>query len=255
MPQHFSADCPAQLAGEPAERTIDRLERSLIRAQQRATLGTLAAVIAHEFNNLLTPVLPWVDLALGTLDPADMRKALERVRTQARRAEAVTRRLLELAEGRTLPSQPCPVAAAVEEAILTATRPFEKDGIALSVNIPGELRVQAEPHLLVQALLNLLLNARAAMKSIGGTLLICAHRDGDVVIIDIRDSGCGIPADHLENFINPFLAGVIDEPPDEARIGLGLTVCRLIAHKHGASIQALPNPDRGCTFRLRWPAA
>jgi len=238
-----------------ADGTVERLERELLRAQQRATLGTLAAVIAHEFNNLLTPILPWIDLALATGDPSDMRKALERARTQARRAEVVTRRLLDLAEGRLLPLQACAVATAVEEAILTLTRPFGKDGIALSVDVPPDLYVRAEPDLLIQTLLNLLLNARAAMKGLGGRLVVSAKREADSVIIDIRDSGCGIPAEQLENLVNPFLAGAIDDPPAGTSIGLGLTACRLIAAKHKASIQALPNPDRGCTFRLRWPAA
>lgn len=238
---------------EVLRRRIAALEDELLGAQRRAALGTLAAVIAHEFNNLMTPVLPWVELALETGRVEDMRKALERTQAQARRATAVTQRLLDVARGRELPVEACSVRAAVEQAVAAATRPFEKDGIELSVSAPPELRVRAQPDLLVQALLNLLLNAREAMKGARGPLSIVAQSDGEFVRIAVRDSGRGLSREQVDEVLNPFLAAEdVDRPPPG--VGLGLSACRLIARKHGATLRARCNEGRGCTFELRWPA-
>ena len=246
----------SRCAGHELERlaqTVTQLEDELIAAQRLASLGSLSAMIAHELNNLMTPVVNWVDLALSTREPATVQKALERTKAQVQRAVHLVQRLLALAKGDDLPTQSCSVAQAVREAIATATRPFEKDSILLSVAVPDNLHVQAQPDLLVQVLLNLLLNARAAMKDQRGPLSIAAQQDGSVVVIDVCDSGVGLSRQQLDAIINPFLAGQDKDERAWKAVGLGLSVCRLIARKHGATLQGQANADRGCTFRLRWP--
>lgn len=244
-------------AGEELERlahTVAQLEDELIAAQKLAALGSMSAMIAHELNNLMTPAVNWADLALRDPEPSTVRRSVERVKTQLQRAINLVQHLLALAKGEDLPNESCSVAQAVQAAIATATRPFEKDGITLSIAVPEDLRVKAHPDLLVQVLLNLLLNARTAMKSQRGTLSVTARRDGGMVLIDVRDSGVGLSREQLDEVINPFLAGEADDERAWKAVGLGLNVCRLIARKHGAAIRALANPDRGCTFRLCWPA-
>jgi signal transduction histidine kinase len=221
-----------------------------------ALLGTMSAMAAHEFNNLMTPVVTRAQDALSRDDLPTMRKALDRALVQAQKAIAITRHLLGLAGAGVDEPQAWPVAAAVQEAIETMTRPFEKDGIELRLDLPPELQVRARPILLEQVLLNLLLNARDAMKKRGGPLAITARREGDFVVIDIRDRGTGIPQQQLDQVINPFLASdPRDQPRDWQSVGMGLNVCRTIAHEHGASIQAAANEGAGCTFQIRWPAA
>lgn len=236
--------------------SVDRLEADLIATQRLALLGTMSAMVAHEINNLVTPILARAEFALSTGMPADMQKALERSRAQVKQVVAVTERLLGLAKTEPNPVESCSVAQAVCEAIETTARPLDKDGVELHVSVPDEIRVRATLVLLGQVLLNLLLNARQAMRGMRGKLTISARRDGQHVIIDVCDSGKGIAPERLQNVVNPFLAtSQLDEPRAWQAVGLGLNVCRMIAQQHHATIEALPNRERGCTFRLRWPAA
>ncbi len=242
---------------EDLQAVIQRLQAELVACQRLAMLGSMAAMVAHEFNNLLTPITARAEAALMSGDDVPfMRKALERALVQAQRAMAVTRHLLDLAHNQARPVETCSLAAAVREAIETMTRPLDKDGIELRVSVPEHLLVCAREDLLCQVLLNLLLNARQAMKGGGGQLSVAAVAHNDHIQIDVRDSGCGIPRELLDNVFNPFLAANPHERANDWHaVGLGLSVCRVIAHHHGATIQGLANEDRGCTFRLCWPAA
>lgn len=235
---------------------VEALEQELIACQRLATLGNLAAMAAHEFRNLMTPVVARCEAALTGGDVAFMRKALERAVVQAQRAIAVSRHLIDLAHGAAPPAQACGVAAAVREALETMTRPLEKDGIALHLAVPDDLCVSARPELFGQVLLNLLLNAREAMKDTRGTLTVAARPDGGHAEIEVRDSGKGFPPGIVEQVLNPFLAADPHARPDDWQaVGLGLSVCRMIAWQHGARIRAERNDGPGCTFRLRWPLA
>lgn len=239
---------------EQLKATLQALQSELIACQRLALLGSLAAMAAHEFNNLMTPIVARTEAALHGGDVAFMRKTLDRTLTQSQRAIAVSRHLLDLAHCETELGEKCAVAEAVQEAVETATRPFEKDGIHLRVTVPEELEVRARSDLFCQVLLNLLLNARTAMKNREGVLAITAEADDVCVRIDVRDSGKGISPEQIENVFNPFLAAdPRARPNDWQEVGLGLSVCRLIAHHHGASLRVLANDGPGCTFRLCWP--
>lgn len=236
----------------------EALQRELISCQRLALLGSLSAMAAHEFNNLMTPIVARAEAALTSGDDLPfMRKALERTLTQAQRAVALSRRLLDLAHDRPLPVEPCPVEPVVREALESAARPFEKDNIPVRVEVPPELVVMARADLFCQVLLNLLLNAREAMKPAGrGTLAIAARPDGADVLIEVRDSGTGIPQELIDRVFNPFLsASPTDRPNDWQQVGLGLSVCRMIAARHDARLSVRANPEGGCTFTLRWPSA
>jgi len=231
------------------------VQDELIACQRLATLGSMMAMITHEFNNLLTPLLARTEAALiGEPDVAFMRKTLERTLVQTQRALAVTQHLLAMAHDRPRPAQTCSVARAVQEAIETLTRPLAKDGIDLKVSVAEDLQVYAREDLLCQVLVNLLLNARQAMQGSEGPLSISAIAQDGHVRIEVRDSGKGLPADVLNQVVNPFLAADPQaRPNDWQQVGLGLSVCRLIARDHGASIQGVANDGPGCTFRVCWP--
>lgn len=236
---------------------LNALRQELVACHRLALLGNITAMVAHEMNNLLTPILARTEAALTTPDDVEfMRKTLARVLVNAQRAKSVAERLVTAAQGQNGEPESCVLADAVRDALETMTRPLEKDGIQLCVEVPPDLRVRANHDLLCQVLLNLLLNARRAMSGTPGLLTISAAMHGDFVIIDVRDSGAGIPAEVLRDVFNPFLAAnPVDDPRDWQKVGLGLSVCRLIASHHGAQIHALSNEGRGCTFRLTWPCA
>lgn len=229
---------------------------SLLAYQRQALLGSTAAVIAHEFNNLMTPVLARAEYALLRNDVPMMRKALECVIQQTHQAMEVTRLLLELAEGHGLQPQACDLAEAVEDAVRALVRPLEKDGIRFEARVPESLAVHADPVLLRQVLTNLLLNARQAIGQGPGRVSVAARPEGGMICIEIRDTGCGIEPRRIDEVINPFLAAdPLTDATDWQRIGLGLHACRLIVRQFGATLQAEANSPQGCTFRLRWPTA
>jgi C4-dicarboxylate-specific signal transduction histidine kinase len=234
---------------------IAQLQEELVAQQRMALLGTMSAMVAHEFNNLMTPVVTRAQDALNRDDLPTMRKALDQALAHAQKAIVVARHLLGLAdEGKDVP-QACSVSDAVRKAVETLARPFDKDGIDLRVEVPADLRVRARPMLLEQLLLNLLLNAREAMRERGGALTICGRAEGDDAVIDVGDRGTGIPQQRLDEVVNPFLASEPDaRPGDWHSVGMGLNVCRTIAHQHGARMRASANADGGCTFQIRWPA-
>jgi signal transduction histidine kinase len=248
--QIMSADTVESLKAE-----VEGLRGALLTCQRLATLGNLAAMAVHEFKNLLTPIVARSEAALLTDDDLTyMRKTLERTLVQSQRATAVAEHLLRLAHDQACPLAACSVAAAVREAVETMTRPCEKDSIDLRVFVPEGLQVRAQADLLVQVLLNLLLNARHAMKDVTGVLKVSATRQGNHIQIDVQDSGHGIAPETLEAVFNPFLAAdPHQQPEDWQQVGLGLSACRMITFHHGATIRVLANADRGCTFRLCWP--
>lgn len=241
---------------EQLKQTIAVLEQELVACQRLAAIGNLAAMAAHEFRNLMTPLVARCEAALGLDDPAFREKTIDRSLTQAQRAVKVSERLLEFAHDEAEAPTACSVAEAVHEAIETITRPFDKDGISLQVSVPEDLRVTAQPDLFCQVFVNLLLNAREAMKGVRGPLTIRATRADDAIQIEIVDSGRGFSPEKIEQVVNPFFAAdPTQRPNDWQEVGLGLSVCRMIAYRQGARMAVSTNDGAGCTFHLHWPAA
>ena len=247
---------PPNVAAEDVKKlhdSISQLEQKLIASQRLAVLGSISAMIAHELNNLMTPTQNWLELALGADDLAYAHKCVGKAKNQTERANMVAKRLIDLAKGDALATESCSAAQVVEVAVATIRRTFEKARIKLNVSVPDDLYVRAQPHLLAQVLLNLLLNARAALEKQPGSVKISARRDGDYVVLDIHDTGKGLTPQQLDEVINPFLSVQDECGPDWDSVGLGLSACRLITQEHGAALEGLANDGPGCTFRLRWP--
>jgi len=244
------------MAVNASEEAFDQLQEAFVVAQRQAMLGMLSGIIAHEYNNLMTPVLARAQDALSRDDLPAMRKALSTTLNQTDKALHFTRQVLEVAHGREMPTESCNLADLVRDTITASVRPFDKDGIELTVRVPEDLQVRAHRVQFIQVLLNILLNARAAMKERRGRLTITAQRDAEMVVIAVRDAGVGMTPEMLNEVINPFLAADVGaRPGDWSGIGMGLQACRIIAQRHGARLRAELNEGAGCTFFLAWPAA
>ncbi|QOJ13873.1 MAG: HAMP domain-containing histidine kinase [Planctomycetia bacterium] len=241
-----SADT-ARLPDLPAPSSNDFAQHRL------ALLGTLTAMVAHEISNLATPVLARAEVALESGDADTTRAALVRAAGSLQRAVDLTRRLLSAAAAREAVTCDCPLDRAVQEALELATRPLSADGIELHTSIPTGLLLRADPVLLTQLLLNLIINARRAMPG-GGVLSISGVVEQDRAIVRVTDAGRGIPAAQVAGRFNPFLAARDDQPADWHPVGLGLAVCRTIARLHGAEMKIDSDAGRGCTITLVWPA-
>lgn len=235
---------------------VDSLRKQLREAQRLAALGTMSAMIAHEFNNLMTPVISYAQYAIEKGDDALMKRAVEKALQQAKRASQMCDRILGLAAQTNMGPGPVEVAALVNETVASLGRDLSKDSIQLRLSIPEGLRVKANAGQLQQVLFNLVLNARQAMLGRPGSLTILAEPLADnTVAIRVKDTGCGIKPDDLERIWEPFFTTRRQgDRPDQRGIGLGLTICRDIIEELGGTIVAESQPGHGTTFTITLPA-
>jgi signal transduction histidine kinase len=179
-------DRPAQAEAllaelERVEAQFAQLREHLTHTHRLATLGTLSSVVAHEYNNVLTPVINYARLALSEgSDPELMRKALNKCLDGAQRATQISHSLLGFSRQDEAPAE-ANLRETIEEAIACLGRDPAKDGIELRTDLP-EATVAMNPLNLQQVVVNLVLNAKKAMRRTGGRLEL----RGRVVATDAR---------------------------------------------------------------------
>jgi two-component system NtrC family sensor kinase len=253
-----------ELNGRPANVAFGRdvterkaLQAKLIRAEQMATLGQLAAGVAHEINNPLAYVTLNLEhvrrrLADCELDPGtagELALLLEQAADGTHRVASIARQLLWFSRPGVEPSSTT-VAEAVQAAMRLAGSSL-KGCSRIDVRCDDDLVVQAEERRLTQVLLNLLLNAAEAQERgcAGGEISIHARAEGDWIVIDVSDAGEGIPEVDLERVFEPFFT------TKASGTGLGLAVSRSIVESFGGSIVALRRAEAGTTMRAQLRAA
>ena len=247
------------------QQQLDALREQLTESQRLATIGTIAAVIAHEFNNLLTPIVSYSQYALSSAnsDAPDMelvRKALGKAFQSSSKAGQICTSMLGLARGESTLG-PVEVQRLVDETLSVLARDPQKDGIALRVQVQPGLTVVGDTVQLEQVLLNLLINARHAMLGRGGSITVKAGRapdggDDADVRIQVIDTGPGIPEKHLGKIFLPFFTTKGTARKGEAKgTGLGLAICKEIVEHHHGRIEVQSEVGKGTTFTICLPAA
>ncbi len=242
---------------EQLEAQFQRVREGLTHSHRLTTLGTIASIMAHEYNNILTPVISYAQLALADPDNHQLLlKAVKKGLEGAERAAAISSSLLGFA--RESDDEPCAdLRSAIDETINCLARDPRKDGIDLTIEVP-HVQVAICPLNLQQVLMNLLLNARQAMGPRGGRLRIKARTDGGLVQIDVSDSGPGIPPQIMDRLFEPFVTRR-DKPENDSEsgrgTGLGLCICRDLVQHAGGTIEADSQPGRGATFHITLPVS
>jgi len=239
------------------EARIDALQEQLMAAQKLATMGTMACLVAHEFNNILLPMINYAELALRHQDDIKlMRKALTKTIKHGNRAAAVVQSMLGLVRNQAKDFQNVPLATMVAECFSSLARDFAKDKITVKINISDDLKVQVIPSQMQQVLVNLIVNARQAMLETGGILTIEARRKDDAgVQIEISDTGCGIESSVVDKIFEPFFSTKTNASrPDQQGTGLGLSICKDIIENHNGSIKVSSQPKQGTRFTITLPA-
>lgn len=224
------------------------VDRQLTATSKLATLGTLAASIAHEFNNILAGMSGYAELGLlsGKLD--EVKSILEVVVTSTERAKGITGSVLAFAR-QTPTRQPAEVLEAVENALALMGRELEKAGVQVVRRFEPVPPIVCDLGQIAQVCLNLIANARDAMRPEGGTLTIAVSPEADAVVLRFADTGPGIAPEVMERLFEPFVTS--KRGPDGT--GLGLAVSRHLAEQHRGSLTATSEPGRGATFTLRLP--
>jgi len=230
-----------------------RLREQLVHAQRLAAMGTMATMIAHEFNNILTPLLNYAQYALQQDDPPFMRKALEKVVTNGEKASAICKRIMGFAapdgdQGDT------DVGRIIHEALQCLVRDPAKDSITVREQIEPGLFADIHPICLQQVMYNLIINARQAMLNRPGVLTLSARREGRNVKIVVKDTGCGIGEQHLPHIFDPFFSTKRHaDRPDKRGIGLGLSISKELITEAGGSISVKSTPGQGTAFTILLP--
>lgn len=290
------------------ESELSRVHHALEHHERLATLGTIAGLIAHEFNNILTPVLSYAQMALGAPEDRELTiKALQKAAEGAERASQIAGSILGFVrdegpdawtKARTttphgVSGAPKPSASLIDaarDAIACMGRDLERDLISLKISGDPGIVAAIKPLSLQHILLNLVLNARAAMLPLGGTLAIEATatdtppRPSDEVpsiassstwnidharsmrwaVITVRDTGRGMKPEVLSRIFEPFFTR--SEPAGESSrhfggrerrrgTGLGMTMCKRLADEVGGYLLVESAPGQGTCVTLALPEA
>jgi signal transduction histidine kinase len=240
---------------------LNFVREQLTESQRLAAIGTIAAVIAHEFNNLLTPMISYSQYALSSAESAQpdmelIRKALSKSYQASTKAGRICNSMLSLARGETTLG-PVSVQVVVDEVLAVLARDPQKDGIALRVQIQPDVWVQGDQVQLEQVVLNLLINARHAMLGKGGSLTVKAglmELTGELRI-QVIDTGPGIPTKLLPKIFQPFFTTKGTARRGETKgTGLGLSICKEIVEHHHGRIEVQSEVGKGTTFSIYLPA-
>lgn len=236
---------------------LDTLRAQVRQAQQLAHLGTAAATIAHEVNNLLTPIYSYAKYALEADERELYRKALTVTCRNAQMLVAMSERVLSISAAKSA----APQAVKVREAALLAAeslcRDVRKDGLTLVVEVDDDIAVTADALHMQQVFFNLFLNARSAMApQHQGRLEVRAGTASGRVRITVRDTGPGIAPELLPHIFDALQSSkpVTSEGPQRCA-GLGLALCRDLVTENGGTIAAESVPGAGSTFTIELPAA
>ena len=243
---------------EQLEDQFQQVREGLTHSHRLATLGTIASIIAHEYNNILTPVVSYGQLALANPDDhALLKKAVEKALAGAERAAHISSSLLGFAQEADQ-AHAAVVRTTIDDALGCLARDPAKDGIDLSIDVP-DVKVAITPLNLQQVLLNLMLNAVRAMRGAAGSLKITGRVKGSLVYLDIADSGPGIPEAIKDRLFEPFVThrrpssrDALSEPKGT---GLGLCICRDLIQNAGGTISVDSEPGHGAVFHLTVPKA
>ena len=232
------------------------LKSQITQLQALANIGTVTHMIAHELNNLLTPLANYAALALNNPDDKSLvEKAFEKTVQSCERAMKIMESMLAMADGERQEKKNIRLISLVEEIFTCLCRDFAKDGITVKIQIPEDLTVWAVPVQIQQVLMNLILNARDAMLPRGGILNIKATESSDAVQIEVTDTGCGIEPGDLKNIFESFFTTKTDgnQPSERSSSGLGLAFCKKIIDAHGGCISVESIPSQGSTFKITLP--
>lgn len=234
-----------QLSAANAE--LRRAQEALLRSEKLASVGRLAAGLAHELGNPLTAVRAYMELLHGGVDDALSTELVGRSRTEVERMHELLRNLLDFARMERRGPAPVDLSSVAEDALRTVRHQPAFRDTALELHVEGAPVVQGEAPKLLQAVVNLLLNAGAAGAR---AVQVGAVERAGAVELSVHDDGSGIAPADLGRVLEPFFT---TRPPGEGT-GLGLAIVHRVAEEHGARVLVESAPGSGTTFRLVWPA-
>jgi signal transduction histidine kinase len=236
----------------------EQMQQQMVACERLASLGTLAAGVAHEINNPLAIIgesAGWMQQLFARDEfksmsrRVDILRALDKVEKGVERASRITHQLLGFV-GKFEPAvSEVNLTQLAEEAIQLIIHEARNRDIQITRQMPSSLQsIWSDAYQIRQVLLNLLTNALHAVNS-KGTITVAVEDAGDSQVITVGDSGPGIAREHLDKIFEPFFS---TKSPGQGT-GLGLFVSRGIVEKLGGSIEVSSKLGQGASFRVRLP--
>jgi two-component system NtrC family sensor kinase len=228
------------------------LEEQLRLSEKMASIGLLAAGVAHEVNTPLTGISSFTQMLLDRSDPADPNtQLLEKIEQQTFRAAKIVNSLLNLSRPSGGETRLIDLNTAISDVLALLEHQFRTHKVQVRKHLEGpSVMVRGIEYKLQQVFLNLFLNARDAMPR-GGWLTITTAVSGDEALVEVADTGVGIPSEHLARIYDPFFT----TKAEGRGTGLGLSVTYGIVQEHGGTLTCESDPQQGTRFRLVLPLA
>jgi len=230
------------------------LQEQLIQSEKMSAIGQLVSGVAHELNNPLAGISAFAQLLLAEKRfPPDQRTAAETIYSEARRASRIVQNLLTFARQHKAEKGPAAINQVLDDTLELRGYELRVRGIDVRREYDEALPdTMGDAHQLQQVFLNLITNAEQAMERAEGKhhrLTVRTRNDGDIIRIEVEDTGGGVPANLLERIFNPFFT----TKPTGHGTGLGLSISLGIVREHEGRIWAENAPQGGARFIVELP--
>jgi len=237
----------------------DMADKQIIETGKLASVGELAAGIAHEINNpvaIMVEEAGWIEDLLEEEEfqegenLGEFMRALKQINTQGKRCKEITHKLLSFARKTDSRIQDVQLNDLLEELVSLSLQSARYSSVSITTNFQENLpTIRVSQSELQQVFLNLINNAVDAMEKKGGAVDVSTQFEGDYIIVEVADNGPGIPESNLSRIFDPFFT----TKPVGKGTGLGLSICYGIIKKWGGEIEVESMIGKGTTFRVRLP--
>jgi signal transduction histidine kinase len=237
---------------EEISHTVEQLqqrEHEVLRAEQLAAVGQIAAGVAHELRNPLTAIKMLVQTGLEGPTPAGLpAEDLAVIEQSIRRMEQYIQIFLDFARPPRSERRRVDLLDVVRRGVALVEGRARRQKVAIELDVPDwPVHASLDPEQIQQVLVNLLINALDALPR-GGIIRVEVRTDRDTITVHVRDNGPGVPAAIRDRLFEPFVTG----KPEG--VGLGLSICKRLVEAHGGSIHGTNAPSGGAEITLTLPA-
>jgi two-component system NtrC family sensor kinase len=233
--------------------------RAVARAEKLAAVGRLASGVVHEINNPLATISACAEALESRVSSGefkdspgldDLSEYLGLIRSEAFRCKMITNGLLDFSRTRTIEHVPVNLVDVISSAARLLSHQQRGEKVEFQIQTPDDLPpVSGDAGQLQQAVIALATNAIDAMPD-GGVLKIISSRNGKDILVEVSDTGVGIPPENISKIFEPFFT----TKEIGKGTGLGLAVCYGILTEHGGSLDVQSTPAIGTTFTISLPA-
>ncbi|MBP7653905.1 PAS domain-containing protein [Candidatus Dependentiae bacterium] len=236
-----------------------KIHNQLIHSEKLSAVGQLASGIAHEFNNILAIIKSFAQTVILNIEPnPDYLEIMKEIDVQVKRGAEIVGSIMAFAKPRELKKEICDIKKIIEHVIKIQKKSLEFENVKIITEFDYSSELYADVTRIEQVLVNMILNARHAIKAKkgGGIIKISVKEINDFIEILISDTGIGISEENLLSIFEPFYTtkgARGSEFNNETGTGLGLSICYSIIKSHNGSISVKSKINEGATFIISLP--